>query len=93
MEIKREYDFYDLLDNCWSGAINTLKVIQENDKENDFMDYLESLYSENIPTLTEVNDLLWFEPESIYEALEIENDSEDDLEEETESEEIEEIEE
>lgn len=93
MEIKREYDFYDLLDNCWSGAINTLKVIQENDKENDFMDYLESLYSENIPTLTEVNDLLWFEPKSIYEALEIENDSEDDLEEETESEEIEEIEE
>lgn len=93
MEIKREYDFYDLLDNCWSGALNTLKVIQENDKENDFMDYLESLYGENIPTLTEVNDLLWFEPESIYEALEIENDSEDDVEEETESEEIEEIEE
>ena len=31
--VRRELDFNDLMDECWSGAIDTLNTIQENNKE------------------------------------------------------------
>ena len=37
MYIKKEIDFNDLLDLCWSGAINTLEEIDESK----FLDKLE----------------------------------------------------
>ena len=79
MYIKKEYDFNDLYENSWSGAIDTLKVIEENDKEEEFMKWLENYFEEiqTIPTETEVNDLLWFESKNyIFECLGI-NQEED----------------
>lgn len=71
MEIKKEYDFEDLKKECWSGAIKTLRIIEENNKEELFMDILEDFFIE-MPTMTEVNDLLWFNDDDIFEALGIE---------------------
>lgn len=71
MEIKKEYEFEDLKKECWSGAIETLRIIEENNKEELFMDILEDFFAE-IPTMTEVNDLLWFNDDDIFEALGIE---------------------
>lgn len=69
MWIKQEYDYNDLKENSWSGAVNTLRRIEEANKEEELMNFLEDIFYENIPTATEVNDVLWFEPEMIYESL------------------------
>ena len=69
MKIIREYDFNDLYENSWSGAINTLDTIIKNDMENELMEHLEEIFDNQIPTETEVNDYLWFESDYIYECL------------------------
>ena len=69
MEIKNEYDFDDLLKNCWSGAIYTLEKIEKADKEEELMQFLREEFSNEIPSMTEVNDFLWFEDSFIFEQL------------------------
>lgn len=72
MYIKQDMDFNDLMENCWSGAIDTLTTIEEHDKEDEFMEHLKDVfgfYYDNVPTMTEVNDYLWFDWEDIFEAL------------------------
>ena len=69
MKIIREYDFNDLYENSWNGAIDTLDTIIKNDMENELMEHLEEIFDNQIPTETEVNDYLWFESDYIYECL------------------------
>lgn len=79
MYIKNDMDFNDLMNNCWSGAINTLKTIKEHDKEKELIQYLEDI-CDDCPSLTHVNDLLWFNSDFILEALGIfEEDEEEDV--------------
>lgn len=82
MWIKKEYDYNDLKENSWSGAVNTLRRIEEANKEEELMNFLEDIFYENIPSDTEVNDLLWFEPEMIYESLGITEEDENEIDEE-----------
>ena len=70
MLVKREYTFNDLFENSWSGAVDTLKVIIDNDKESELMDLLEVIF-EGEADETELNDFLWFESDYIFECLEI----------------------
>jgi hypothetical protein len=52
----------------WSGAVDTFQKIREADK----LDELEAVLSELYPdgmSETELNDLLWFEEETVYEWL------------------------
>ena len=83
MYIKKEYDFADLKNNSWSGAVNTLKTIEEAGKEEELMSLLEDLFCEETPEETKVNDFLWFDTDYIYESLGIkeEEDEEEDEEE------------
>lgn len=74
--IQKELDFYDLLEECWSGAISTLETIESNNKEEEFMYLLSEM---NMSTLTEINDFLWFDDTYIYDCLGI--DTEEDEEE------------
>ena len=69
MKIIREYNFNDLYENSWNGAIDTLDTIIKNDMENELMEHLEEIFDNQIPTETEVNDYLWFESDYIYECL------------------------
>jgi hypothetical protein len=79
MEIKNYYDFNDLVNSCWSGAEDTLKTVEEYGYEDELMNFLESYYGDEIPTMTEVNDLLWFEDEWIFEQIGLDpNEDEDD---------------
>ena len=78
MKICKEIDFSDLTRECWSGALDTLETIEAHDKEDMFMQMLEENFEDNIPTLTEINDLLWFDDEWIFEMLGIDTDSDDD---------------
>lgn len=80
MYVKQDIGFYELQENCWSGAIDTLNTVQENNKEDELMEFL-NRYFEECPDLTEVNDFLWFESDFIFEALGI-SKSEDEEEEE-----------
>ena len=87
MEIKKDYDVYQLYCASWSGATETLQRIMDENLEDEFMDLFDEVfdtYSGNIPTLTEVNDWLWFDWENIFEMLGIkdeEDEEEDDDEE------------
>lgn len=69
MEVKKEIsNFWELKENSWSGALDTLKDIENADKEDELMQLLEEVFADReTPTETEVNDLLWFEREFIYE--------------------------
>lgn len=84
MYIKQDMDFNDLMENCWSGAIDTLKMIEERDKEEELMQLLEDAFDE-CPDITRINDYLWFSDEDIFECLGIsetkEEEEEDNLEE------------
>lgn len=83
MRVCKEVDFHNLMDECWSGAIDTLNTIYDNDKEKELMLLLEENFRYDIPTMTEVNDLLWFDSEWIFETLGINPDDEEDDEDET----------
>lgn len=85
--VKATLDFDDLMDKCWSGAIDTLNTIRENDKEDELMSFLSMDIFSDTPDLTEVNDLLWFDDEWIFEQLGIDTDSEDEDEDEEEDDE------
>lgn len=70
MEIKKEInDFYALADMVWSGAVDTIKDIQNTNKEDEFMNFLEMVFCDEVPTDTEVNDYIWFERDCIYENI------------------------
>ena len=70
MYVKIEIDdFRTLKNNSWSGALDTLNDIEEADKEDELMYLLEEIFTDTIPTETEVNDFLWFERDYIYESL------------------------
>lgn len=73
MYIKKDFDFSDLKNNSWSGAVQTITRIEEEEKEEELMELLEEIFPE-VPTETEVNDLLWHDPEFIYSQLGIEGE-------------------
>ena len=53
---------------AWSGAKETLERIQREGKCTELENILEELYPDGM-TETELNDLLWFDSESVYEWL------------------------
>ena len=59
---------YELSRELWQGALYTLQTIIENDKLQDLMYLLEELYPEPVD-ITEINDLLWFDDDFIFEQL------------------------
>lgn len=73
--IKTEFSDY----SPWSGAKDTYNRIEEENKLDMLESILEDLYPDGM-TDTELNDLLWFESEQVFEWLGISED--DDSEEE-----------
>ena len=59
---------------AWSGAKETLERIQREGKCAELENVLEELYPDGM-TETELNDLLWFESESVYEWLGIRSEA------------------
>lgn len=53
---------------AWSGAVDTLDRIRREGKCEELEQQLEELYPDGM-TETELNDLLWFDSESVYEWL------------------------
>lgn len=59
---------------AWSGAKDTLERVIREGKCDELEQILDITYPEGM-TETELNDLLWFEPETIYEWLGIRNET------------------
>lgn len=53
---------------AWSGAVDTKKTILEHHKSVEFDDLIEELYPDGLSE-TQLNDLLWFDEDWIYETL------------------------
>ena len=71
--------------NLWSGALQTRETILAHDKAREFEVLIENLYPRGLD-LVELNDLLWFDSEWVFEMLGI-NEEEEEEEEEQEDEE------
>lgn len=53
---------------AWAGAIDTKKIILDAGLEEEFEILIDELYPEGLSD-TELNDILWFDPDWILEAL------------------------
>lgn len=60
----------------WSGAVATWDKIMEADKFDKFDAYIEEMYPDGID-VTDLNDLLWFDGDSVLEALGISEEDEE----------------
>ena len=54
--------------DTWSGATDTKQIILQNNKGEDFDSLIEDLYPEGL-SVTQLNDILWFESDWIFESL------------------------
>ena len=63
--------------NAWSGAINTKEIIIEKNKADEFNDLIDDIYPDGL-TETQLNDILWFETDWIFESLGIEEEEEEE---------------
>ena len=63
----------------WSGAVSTWEKIEEENKLDQLESTLEDLYPDGL-TETELNDLLWFDEDSVYEWLGILDEEETETE-------------
>ncbi len=76
LKVTEVYDFNELYNTSWSGAIDTLKTIEENEKEDELLDLINSILESYNGGLdrTQLNDYLWFDRDDIYESLGIDTD-------------------
>lgn len=68
VEIKKNCNAYDLTQKLWSGGLDTLMEIIENDKADELMQLLEDIFYE-ATDITTINDFLRFDSDYVYEQL------------------------
>lgn len=75
----------ELYRNSWAGALDTLREIEEQGREEEALDILEDLFDPavwgRIPSETEVNDYIWFglaDDMNLYGEDDEEEDDDDD---------------
>jgi hypothetical protein len=70
MKVYQEINLSDF--NAWQGAIHIKEIILNQGKEKDFDFLIRELYPDGLSEM-QLNDLLWFESEWLFESLDIEN--------------------
>lgn len=76
--IEQITSFDELYNSSWGQAVKILDEIYEQDKEEELMSYLDMMFSETTPTRTDINDVLSYDWEEIYQAIGMEEDKDDD---------------
>ena len=66
--------------DAWSGAVDTKERIIQEGKADEFDNLIEELYPDGLSE-TQLNDILWFEEDWIFEMLGISDEEEEDEEE------------
>ena len=70
-------DFYSLFDHSWGGARDTLENIIKAKKKEEFMELLDEVFGDSDEiTDTTLNDFIWFERDTIYENLGLDENGE-----------------
>lgn len=62
---------------AWSGAIETRQRIIDENKEDEFDDIIDELYPDGL-TETQLNDILWFDEDWIFENLGMNEEEEEE---------------
>ena len=62
-------NYRDLENVCWGQALNVLQEIYDNDYEEELIEHLTEIFSDNMPTLTELNDYISYDWEQIYKTI------------------------
>lgn len=57
----------------WSGAKDVIEVIRKNQKMGELQELIETQFEGSTPTKTQINDMVWFDADIIYEQLGIIN--------------------
>ena len=70
LSIVKEINHWELNDELWEGALETLETIIQEKKLQDLMCLLEKIFPEPVD-ITTVNDLLWFEDDFIFQQLDM----------------------
>ena len=60
----------------WAGAVDTYERLERNNKLNDLEWLLPELFGDRDVEETSLNDLLWFEPDTVYEMVGLKTESE-----------------
>lgn len=75
----------ELFRNSWAGALDTLREIEKQGREEEALDMLEDLFNPDvcgrIPSETELNDYIWFDladDMKLYDDDDEEDDDEED---------------
>jgi hypothetical protein len=63
--------------DAWSGAKETKQRILDENKEDEFDSLIEEFYPDGISD-TQLNDILWFEEDWVFESLGISDEEEDE---------------
>ena len=79
IRISEEVDGYTLVERLWSGAENVMQRILDEGKEDTFFAILSDMHvdSDHID-ITEINDLLRFEAETVYDWLGMKGEEEEE---------------
>lgn len=77
MKVFEEMDFNDILSTSWGGAGATAECIEVKGKGEEFCNLIEECYPDGIER-TELNDILWFEEDWIYEMLGMKDDKDEE---------------
>ncbi|MCL2488733.1 MAG: hypothetical protein FWE80_08625 [Oscillospiraceae bacterium] len=68
LSVIKDVNTYELKDELWCGALDTLEAITHDNKSQELMDILQEMYPEPVD-ITTINDLLWFDSDFIFEQL------------------------
>lgn len=75
--IEQITSFDELYNTSWGQAVKILDEIYDQDKEEELMSYLDMMFSDTTPTRTEINDVLSYDWEEIYQAIGMEENDDD----------------
>lgn len=75
MKVYQEIGIRDF--DAWQGAIATKELIIKHNKEDEFDALIEELYPDGIDE-TQLNDILWFDDEWVFESLNITEEEENE---------------
>ena len=81
-EITSLYDF-----EPWSGAVETYNKLIESNKAEEFVDQLEHVFAGEEVSVTDINNMLWFEPEECFKLVGLDKDGNEKSDEEEEEDE------
>ena len=71
IKIYKELEFEDLKTQCWSNALDTLRVVENANATEEFMDFIIEVNDGHDIDLIGLNDFLRFEDEYIFDSLNI----------------------